>query len=135
MLEPGRDWRAWTLYDREPVECWTDSRVAPLGDAAHPMLQYAAQGACQTVEDAAVLSELLRGHPAGFVQLLEKYSAPRRKRTARVQLVAREMGSRLYHAASSARTERNTMLSALSAGAMCDKVAWLREAAPLVRAR
>ena len=52
LLELGEDWKSWVLCDRDPVDTWTDGRVALLGDAAHPMLQYAAQGACQALEDA-----------------------------------------------------------------------------------
>ena len=47
------------LCDRDPVDVWVDGRVALLGDAAHPMLQYAAQGACQALEDAVLLGSLL----------------------------------------------------------------------------
>ncbi|CAM5520476.1 3-hydroxybenzoate 6-hydroxylase 1 OS=Streptomyces glaucescens OX=1907 GN=xlnD1 PE=4 SV=1 [Streptomyces glaucescens] len=119
------------LCDRDPVDRWTDGRVTLLGDAAHPMLQYAAQGACQAVEDAVVLSGLLDGCPADFEQRLEKYGALRRERTARVQLVAREMGRQLYHAAGDAARARNDMLSALSAQDLHDRMAWLHGSADL----
>ncbi|MEU6867241.1 3-hydroxybenzoate 6-monooxygenase [Streptomyces sp. NPDC046876] len=128
LLELGQDWKTWVLCDRDPVDRWTEGRVALLGDAAHPMLQYAAQGACQAVEDAVLLGGLLDGCAADFEQRLEKYSAARRERTAQVQLVAREMGRQLYHAAGDARVERNAMLSSLSADDMYDKVAWLHGA-------
>ena len=55
----GKNWRLWVLCDRDPVERWVDGRVALLGDAAHPMLQYFAQGACMALEDAVCLSHLL----------------------------------------------------------------------------
>lgn len=55
LLELGDDWKSWVLIDRDPVVNWTDGRVTLLGDAAHPMLHYAAQGACQALEDAVVL--------------------------------------------------------------------------------
>ncbi|MFJ7267011.1 3-hydroxybenzoate 6-monooxygenase [Streptomyces sp. NPDC099050] len=128
VLELGRDWKSWVLCDRDPVDRWTEGRVALLGDAAHPMLQYAAQGACQALEDAVLLSVLLDGSEDDFVQRLEKYNAARRERTARVQLVAREMGRVLYHAAGEARVERNAMLAALSDEDMYDKAAWLHGA-------
>jgi salicylate hydroxylase len=57
----------WVLYDREPVSHWSDRRVTLLGDAAHPMLQYLAQGARQAVEDAVVLGTALR-HTQGDVE-------------------------------------------------------------------
>ncbi|CAM5484196.1 3-hydroxybenzoate 6-monooxygenase [Streptomyces abikoensis] len=128
LLELGKGWRAWVLCDRDPVAGWTDGRVTLLGDAAHPMLQYAAQGACMALEDAVLLGELLRGAEPGEPALerrLEKYNAARSERTARTQLVAREMGRQLYHPAGDAARARNRMLCSLTADELYDKVAWL----------
>jgi salicylate hydroxylase len=128
LFELGEDWKSWVLCDRDPIHTWIDGRVALLGDAAHPMLQYAAQGACQALEDAVVLGGLLDGCPSEVPQRLEKYNAERRERTARTQLVARELGTRLYHPAGEAALERNAMLAALSADQLHDRVAWLHGA-------
>ncbi|MFF7726042.1 3-hydroxybenzoate 6-monooxygenase [Streptomyces sp. NPDC008001] len=132
LLELGRGWRAWVLCDRDPVADWTDGRVTLLGDAAHPMLQYAAQGACMALEDAVLLGELLRGaepdEPA-LGRRLEKYNAGRCERTARTQLVAREMGKQLYHPAGDAARARNRMLCSLTTDELYDKVAWLHAGA------
>ncbi|MBB0243089.1 3-hydroxybenzoate 6-monooxygenase [Streptomyces alkaliphilus] len=129
LLELGGEWKTWVLCDRDPVDVWTDGRVALLGDAAHPMLQYAAQGACMALEDAVVLGELLEGDgrdvARDMAQRLEKYTARRRDRTARTQLVAREIGSRLYHAAGQAARARNTLLSSFSEQELHDRVKWL----------
>ena len=126
LLELGREWRTWVLCDRDPVPDWTDGRVALLGDAAHPMLQYAAQGACMALEDAVVLGGALAGADAdSVVQRLEKYNAARRERTARAVLVAREMGERLYHPAGEAAVARNALLSGFSADELQNEVAWL----------
>ncbi|MFC1429391.1 FAD-dependent monooxygenase [Streptacidiphilus sp. N1-3] len=126
LLELGREWRTWVLCDRDPVPDWTDGRVALLGDAAHPMLQYAAQGACMALEDAVVLGEQLAGgDPESVVQRLEKYNAVRRERTARAVLVARALGERLYHPAGAAAVARNALLSGLSVDELQDEVAWL----------
>ncbi|WP_156754449.1 3-hydroxybenzoate 6-monooxygenase [Actinokineospora pegani] len=124
LLELGADWKSWVLCDRDPLRTWTDGRVALLGDAAHPMLQYAAQGACQALEDAVALGELLDA-PGEVPQRLEKYNADRGHRAARTQLVARELGSRLYHPAGEAALARNTMLGALTTEDLHDEVAWL----------
>ncbi|RLV01640.1 salicylate hydroxylase [Streptomyces griseocarneus] len=67
LLALGEDWREWVLCDRDPVDRWTDGRVALLGDAAHPMLQYAAQGACMALEDAVVIARALDGSASGDV--------------------------------------------------------------------
>ncbi|MGW2635601.1 3-hydroxybenzoate 6-monooxygenase [Streptomyces sp. NPDC001348] len=125
LLELGRDWRSWVLCDRDPVDRWTDGRVVLVGDAAHPMLQYAAQGACQALEDAVVLGELAGTEPADFAQRFEKFNAERRERTAAAQLLAREMGRQLYHPAGRAAKTRNAMLRALSEEDLYEKVRWL----------
>ncbi|GAB1645438.1 3-hydroxybenzoate 6-monooxygenase [Krasilnikovia sp. MM14-A1259] len=123
LLELGDGWRSWVLCDRDPVDRWVDGRVALLGDAAHPMLQYAAQGACTALEDAVVLGRFLA--IGALPQGLSAYAAHRRDRTARIQLLAREMGSRLYHVAGDEARDRDRMLAALTADDMYDTVAWL----------
>lgn len=128
LLELGRDWRIWVLCDRDPVDTWVDGRVALSGDAAHPMLQYAAQGACMALEDAVVLGSLLRCGPDDVSQRLEKYNAVRRERTARTTLTARWMGTELYHPAEARASERNTLLARHSSDELHDAVAWLHGA-------
>ncbi|MET9516314.1 FAD-dependent oxidoreductase [Streptomyces sp. NPDC002994] len=125
LLELGQEWRTWVLCDRDPVAGWTDGRVALLGNAAHPMLPYAVQGVSMTLEDAAALGELLDCDGRDMAQRLEKYNAVRRARTARTQLVARELGTRLLHPAGEAAAERDAMLTALTADELHDRVAWL----------
>ena len=63
IIRHGKNWKLWVLCDRDPVERWIDGRVALLGDAAHPMLQYFAQGACMALEDAVCLSHMLASYP------------------------------------------------------------------------
>uniref|UniRef100_UPI0024A8130C 3-hydroxybenzoate 6-monooxygenase n=1 Tax=Streptomyces sp. CC208A TaxID=3044573 RepID=UPI0024A8130C len=123
LLELGEDWRTWVLCDRDPVGDWTDGRVTLLGDAAHPMLQYAAQGACMALEDAVALGELLDRD--AIAPSLRKYASERYDRTAKAQLVAREMGTQLYHPAGDGAKARNAMLSAFSETDLHDKVDWL----------
>src|SRR3546814_8336346 len=62
IIRHGKDWKLWVLCDRDPVDQWVDHRVALLGDAAHPMLQYFAQGACMAMEDAVALSFVFEKH-------------------------------------------------------------------------
>ncbi|MEU3253477.1 FAD-dependent oxidoreductase [Streptomyces sp. NPDC006997] len=132
LLALGDDWRRWVLCDRDPVDTWVDRRVALLGDAAHPMLQYAAQGACQALEDAVLLGGLLgrtdgdQGAAGDPVPLrLAAYGALRRARAGRAQRVARYMGEEVYHPAGVAAKERNATLSALSVDELHEEVAWL----------
>lgn len=125
LLELGEDWKCWVLCDRDPADRWVDGRVALLGDAAHPMLQYAAQGACMALEDAVLLGDLLDCPAERIPGRLAVYNAARGRRTAKAQLIAREMGRQVYHPAGTAAKERNDRLSALSAGELHDLVDWL----------
>jgi salicylate hydroxylase len=80
------------MYFAWPLENWTRGRVTLLGDAAHPMLQYLAQGACQALEDAVCLGRELRSHADDLPAAFHAYEASRRPRTARVQLSALKFG-------------------------------------------
>src|SRR5665811_2419896 len=73
IIRHGRNWKLWVLCDRDPTENWVDGRVALLGDAAHPMLQYFAQGACQAMEDAVCLSHMLGAYPDDHAAAVEAY--------------------------------------------------------------
>jgi salicylate hydroxylase len=78
------------MYDRDPLERWTEGRITLLGDAAHAMLPFFAQGAAQAIEDAVVLAGCLQRADAASVQhALLDYEAIRRPRTTQVQLMSR----------------------------------------------
>jgi salicylate hydroxylase len=90
--------RWWPMYDREPLAGWTRGRIALLGDAAHPMLQYLAQGACQAIEDADALARALAACPGPQLtgKALAGYQAERATHAARVQRTARTWGD-IWH--------------------------------------
>ena len=96
-----------------PGRHWIDGRVALLGDAAHPMLQYMAQGACMAMEDAVCLADLLAKTDT-LESGLETYRARRVLRTTRVQLMSRAMGDHVYHPAGPHAALRNAIMSAKS---------------------
>jgi len=81
--------RRWLVCDRAPVAGWSRGNVTLLGDAAHPMLQYMAQGACQALEDSAELYAELVAEP-DIATAFDAYWKKRYLRTARVQLMARQ---------------------------------------------
>jgi len=107
---------------------WTFGRATLLGDAAHPMLQYLAQGACMALEDAVTLGEALRvtagasGHD--FARAFDLYQRSRVARTARVVLGAREMG-RIFHAKGVERLVRNDLWKGRSPERFYDAMEWL----------
>jgi salicylate hydroxylase len=82
----------WALYDREPLERWTVGRATLLGDSAHAMLPYLAQGAAQSLEDACVLAAEIARTPDDVPAALQRYQAARIPRTRRIQLGARARG-------------------------------------------
>ena len=106
LIDLPKDWKRWATADREPIAQWTFGRAALLGDAAHPTLQYLAQGACMAMEDAVMLGEALRAHDNDFPAAFAHYQRSRVARTARVVLSAREMG-RIFHATGVERLVRN----------------------------
>jgi len=80
----------WALFDRTPLENWTRGRVTLLGDAAHPMLPYLAQGASQSIEDAFVLASSLASDRQDPERALNRYVGRRRERTAAIQTASRD---------------------------------------------
>ncbi len=124
LLGKIETWKMWVLCDREPVKNWTDRRVTLIGDAAHPMLQYLAQGAGQAIEDAVVLREALR-HTHGDVEAaFQKYQQVRYLRTARVQLTSRFYGD-IYHSAGVQRELRNQLFQSGSESAGFAGLQWM----------
>jgi len=85
-------YRRWPMYFAEPLPSWTRGRITLLGDAAHPMLQYLAQGACQALEDAVCLAREIEAHGDDFPAVFRNYESTRRPRTARVQIGALKFG-------------------------------------------
>ncbi len=124
LLELPKSWKRWATADREPIDRWTFGRATLLGDAAHPMLQYLAQGACMALEDAVTLGEALRVHGGQFEPAFDHYQRSRIARTARVVLSAREMG-RIYHAKGVERLVRNDLWKGRSPERFYDAMEWL----------
>lgn len=124
LLHLPKSWKRWATADRDPILDWTFGRVTLLGDAAHPMLQYLAQGACMALEDAVTLGAALRAHDGDFARAFDRYQRSRFTRTARVVLMAREMG-RIYHAKGVERLVRNDLWKGRSAERFYDAVEWL----------
>lgn len=104
--------RHWQMYDREPIGSWVDGRLALTGDAAHPMLQYLAQGACQAIEDASCLAAEVAKQSSvthlDWSEALARYESVRTERTAKVQTTARMWGD-LWHVDGVARLLRNQL--------------------------
>jgi salicylate hydroxylase len=124
MLHLPKTWRRWATADRNPLEKWGDGRVTMLGDAAHGMLQYMAQGACMAIEDAVTLGEAMKHCQGDVVKAFQLYEKSRIPRTARVVLSAREMG-RLYHVKGVERLVRNQLWVGRTPERFYDALEWL----------
>ncbi|MDM0042656.1 3-hydroxybenzoate 6-monooxygenase [Variovorax sp. J22G21] len=124
ILRIPKAWKRWSTADRDPIEQWTFGRATLLGDAAHPMVQYLAQGACTACEDAVTLARALRHEGGDWPRALALYEKSRVARTARVVLSAREMG-RIYHAKGVERLVRNDMWKGREQERFYDALDWL----------
>ncbi|MEO8142959.1 MAG: FAD-dependent monooxygenase [Betaproteobacteria bacterium] len=100
--------RNWVLHDRDPATNWTDGRVTLLGDAAHPTLQYLAQGAQMAIEDGVVLAEKVAAAGEDYNRAFLAYQRERMNRTARVVLSSRFFGE-WFHVDGGARELRNEL--------------------------
>jgi salicylate hydroxylase len=124
LLQKIETWKMWVLCDREPVAHWSHGRATLLGDAAHPMLQYLAQGACMAIEDAVTLGAAVRRWPDDLPRAFEAYQRARYLRTGRVQWTARFYGE-IYHASGVMRELRNRMFQSGSEAAGFIGTHWL----------
>lgn len=102
--------RAWAMCDRDPKPGWTQGNVTLLGDAAHPTLQYLAQGACMAMEDGIVLAAKLSRRERAVGESLQLYESERYLRAARITLTSRFFGQ-VCHAGGGARDLRNHLAS------------------------
>lgn len=125
IIDRGVDWKLWVLCDRDPVLNWVDRRVCLLGDAAHPMLQYFAQGACMAMEDAVCLAAEMHDHRNDVENAFVAYNSRRVLRTARVQLQSRAIGDHIYHPSGAHAALRNAVMIARNADDWYDHIDWL----------
>lgn len=127
LIAAADQWKRWALVDRAPESRWSRARMTLLGDAAHPMMPFIAQGASQAIEDAATLAALLRPVREGTAQIaptLKRYDALRIPRSARVQKEARRQGT-IYHLDGLKARLRDTALSLLPGETLLHRFNWL----------
>jgi salicylate hydroxylase len=115
----------WALYDRDELARWTVGRVTLMGDAAHPMLPYMAQGAVQSIEDAAVLAKCLEHADVRKVEpALLRYEQTRKPRTSRCQEGSRRNGI-MYHLPDGADQQKRDASLSSATTAPLPQNAWL----------
>jgi salicylate hydroxylase len=104
-------WYKWALYDRDPIPRWSVRRATVLGDAAHPMLPYLGQGACQAIEDGCVLAAALASMPEDPAGGLARYERSRRPRASDVVLTSRARGVTNHLASPFAAWRRDVLIA------------------------
>src|SRR5436853_7425027 len=124
--------RRWMLRFREPVDNWSQGPVTLLGDAAHLMLQYFAQGAAMAMEDAVCLAAAADETEGDFSEAFRRYQATRLVRASRVQISSRMLGL-LYHADGVARRVRNDIYQGRPAERDYDALDWIFSAPDYVQ--
>jgi 2-polyprenyl-6-methoxyphenol hydroxylase-like FAD-dependent oxidoreductase len=124
LLGKIESWRMWVLCDRPPIKNWSRGRITLLGDAAHPMLQYLAQGACMAIEDSVCLANKVEEAPDDLPSAFRAYQEARYLRTGRVQIMARVYGE-FYHASGVGRELRNLMLGGRTPEQAFESMEWL----------
>jgi len=128
LIRAAPEWRKWPLADRRPIESFVSGRAVLVGDAAHPMLPFLAQGAAQAIEDADVLGEVLtpgRDIEAGLLA----YQEARLTRAARVQKESRRQAM-IYHLGGPAAFLRDRVIRALGPESLLARYDWLYDAHP-----
>jgi len=124
--------RRYVIVHREPVDNWSKGPATLLGDAAHPMVQYIAQGAAMALEDAICLADATHECAGDFAQAFLRYQELRIVRTARVQISSLMM-DKLNHAKGVERKVRNSLFEGRTPEEYYDRLAWLYTPPPYVR--
>lgn len=126
LLAAAPSWQGWPLFDVQGFLASERGRETCVGDAAHPMLPFLAQGASQSIEDAAALAQALVDEYADLPRAFRAYEGRRCARAERIQRASRDQG-RIYHLRGPAALARDTVMRALGPRGMFSRMAWLYE--------
>jgi salicylate hydroxylase len=124
LLDRVDAWHSWSLYGLVRAGRWSIGQLALLGDAAHPLLPYLAQGAALAIEDAATLAACIAARPGDLAGAFVRFEALQRPRADRVARVSRRLG-RLYHLRGPLRHARNFILQRRSEERTWQRLDWL----------
>ena len=124
FLDLGVEWRVWSLYDPPPLPVWSSGRVGLIGDAAHPILPFLAQGGAMAIEDAETLASLIAIKPGDPAAALARLETLRGARVRRTQDASRANG-RIFHLHGAAGLARNVALGLMPGRLMMGRYDWL----------
>ncbi len=126
MVSAVESWRRWALYSIKDGGVWTSGNVALLGDAAHAMLPFMAQGAGMAIEDADAIAHCLAQSPGDVAGALARYAGQRRGRVARVQRTARMIGH-IYHLGGPLAAARDFAIQRIGGARLLARQDWIYE--------
>ncbi|MBY0381919.1 MAG: FAD-dependent monooxygenase [Xanthobacteraceae bacterium] len=124
MIGAVESWRKWALFAMPDGGVWAKDKVALLGDAAHAMLPFVAQGAAMAIEDAAVLANCLQQQPGEIAAAFRHYEQLRKPRVSRVQRTARATG-KIYHMAGAMAFARDQSIRLLGSRRLLSRNDWI----------
>jgi len=134
LMRTPKEYRRWMLLHRQPVDNWTQGRVTLLGDAAHFMLQYMAQGAAMAMEDAVCLGACADAAAGDFEKAFQQYQKTRIVRATRVQISANQLVGMIFHVPDGLEREvRNDIFRGRSPERYYDALEWVFGAPDYVR--
>jgi salicylate hydroxylase len=123
-LAAAPEWRRWALFETEPLARLVAKCVALVGDAAHPILPFLAQGGVMALEDAVVLAHCLAAQKADIPGALKRYEAARLSRVATIARASQRNG-RIFHLSGVAAVARNIALAAVPASRLMARYDWV----------
>ena len=124
MVFSGPEWRKWPLYMSPPLRNWMIDRIVLLGDAAHPVLPFLAQGGAMAIEDAAVLGKEISKGGTELPEAFRSFELARIERTARTSYESRKLGN-IYHMGGLARAARDFVLRLRKPLSLRERYEWL----------
>ncbi|MEP3259932.1 MAG: FAD-dependent monooxygenase, partial [Roseibium sp.] len=124
LLETPDSWLKWALCGVSATYPWTQGKTVLIGDAAHAMLPFAAQGAAMAIEDALVLANVLTPENTETADALREFERQRRERVLKVQKTAEENG-RIYHMSGLLALGRDTVLRMYSPESLSARMDWI----------
>jgi salicylate hydroxylase len=124
LISEAQNWKRWALHTMTPLRGWSHGPVALLGDAAHPVLPFLAQGGVLALEDAVVLAEAMHKFPNDVPGALSWYGHRRRRRAARVAAASKRNGT-IYHLSGPLAGARNLAMRTLGPERLMARYDWL----------
>lgn len=125
ILRAPEEWTRWPIYAREPFQAaWPKGLVTLLGDAAHPMLPFLAQGAAQAIEDAACLAACIAGSPTDIGAAFQSYRRQRATRVARIMRES-ERNAKIFHLRGLPAAARDLVLRSFGQERLMHRYDWL----------